>query len=131
MAIKERHIYESWLMFLTLIDRLQLDIDSTIQLRLQLLQKLKDPNEKHSVTKEDVRKMDDELQALAILMLHYCSGLQNCIDLEEAVDKEDEFSSLGYTENDHNQASSQQSQFSTLYVGMPVYNLCTNSVNLI
>ena len=24
------------------------------------------------------------LQALAVLMLHYCAGLQNCVDMEEA-----------------------------------------------
>ncbi|KAM3726011.1 Centriolar and ciliogenesis-associated protein [Dirofilaria immitis] len=32
--------------------------------------------------------LEDRLQALAVLMLHYCAALQNCIDLEESCDNQ-------------------------------------------
>ncbi|KRY60235.1 PDZ domain-containing protein 8, partial [Trichinella britovi] len=64
------------------IDKLQMEINAVSNLRLQFLQqqkKLSAPDEK---LEKKLNKLDETLQGLAVLMLHYCAGLQNCQENE-------------------------------------------------
>lgn len=68
------------------VDLVQKDIDTLIEERLVLLRAVKSEQNSDSTveTKMRLKEYDEKLQSLAILMLHYCAGLQNCMDQEEA-----------------------------------------------
>lgn len=62
------------------VDRIQCAINKTTAERLNALEEWKGT----SVTESsEFSALDDRLQALAVLMLHYCAALQDCIDREE------------------------------------------------
>ena len=68
------------------ISKLKASIDTETQLRMQLAQKeqeVKDPAE-HTKIAFLIGKSDEKVQALAVLMLHFCAGLQHTQDQEEA-----------------------------------------------
>ncbi|KRX94325.1 PDZ domain-containing protein 8 [Trichinella pseudospiralis] len=70
------------------IDKMQMEINAVSNLRLQLLQeqkKLSAPDEK---LEKKLNKLDETLQGLAVLMLHYCAGLQNCQENETEVSEQ-------------------------------------------
>ncbi|PSN46042.1 PDZ domain-containing protein 8 [Blattella germanica] len=69
-----------------MISKLKAAIDTETQLRMQLAQKeqeSKDPSE-HTRIAFLIGKSDEKVQALAVLMLHFCAGLQHTQDQEEA-----------------------------------------------
>ncbi len=71
------------------IDRIQEEINETTNERLAVMKLAKvastvaTTSDAKSELSDEFNRLDDRLQALAVLMLHYCAGLQNCIDLEE------------------------------------------------
>lgn len=70
----------------TQISKLKASIDTETQLRMELVQKeqeTKDPSE-HMRIAFLIGKSDEKVQALAVLMLHFCAGLQHTQDQEEA-----------------------------------------------
>ncbi|XP_069677414.1 PDZ domain-containing protein 8 isoform X2 [Periplaneta americana] len=73
-----------------MISKLKAAIDAETQLRMELAQKeqeSKDPSE-HTRIAFLIGKSDEKVQALAVLMLHFCAGLQHTQDQEEACKKE-------------------------------------------
>lgn len=50
---------------------------------------ISDPAHKANIKKKII-KSDERIQSLAILMLHYCAGLQNCLDTQEQTRQEEE-----------------------------------------
>ncbi|XP_021925331.1 PDZ domain-containing protein 8 isoform X2 [Zootermopsis nevadensis] len=73
-----------------MISKLKASIDTETQLRMELVQKeqeTKDPSE-HTRIAFLIGKSDEKVQALAVLMLHFCAGLQHAQDQEEASKKE-------------------------------------------
>uniref|UniRef100_A0A183D175 DUF4371 domain-containing protein n=1 Tax=Gongylonema pulchrum TaxID=637853 RepID=A0A183D175_9BILA len=65
------------------IEKIQKIISQTTVERLRALECMKDENT-HLTGSDSFAKLDDRLQALAVLMLHYCAALQNCIEFEES-----------------------------------------------
>ena len=68
------------------ISKLKAAIDEETQLRMELAQKeqeTRDPSE-HTRIAFLIGKSDEKVQALAVLMLHFCAGLQHTQDQVEA-----------------------------------------------
>lgn len=68
------------------MSKLQQEIDQESEHRAELgkaEQESLDPAQK-KVLQCKIAKADEKIQALMVLMLHYCAGLQHCMDLEEA-----------------------------------------------
>jgi hypothetical protein len=68
------------------ISKLKAAIDEETQLRMELVQKeqeTSDPSE-HTRIAFLIGKSDEKVQALAVLMLHFCAGLQHTQDQVEA-----------------------------------------------
>jgi hypothetical protein len=68
------------------ISKLKAAIDEETQLRMELTQKeqeTRDPSE-HTRIAFLIGKSDEKVQALAVLMLHFCAGLQHTQDQVEA-----------------------------------------------
>ncbi|TKR77055.1 hypothetical protein L596_018101 [Steinernema carpocapsae] len=61
------------------IDRIQTAINETTAERRSVLQSKTDSDDS-----DEFQRMETKLQALALLMLHYCAGLQNCVDANES-----------------------------------------------
>ncbi|KAL3982370.1 hypothetical protein ACH3XW_46900 [Acanthocheilonema viteae] len=55
-------------------------IHQTTVERLNVMKNMKDAQNPGSL---NFAILEDRLQALAVLMLHYCAALRNCVDLEE------------------------------------------------
>lgn len=47
-----------------------------------------------------IEKSDEKLDSMTVLMLHYCAGLQHCLDQEEAERQKQADSNSSLTEND-------------------------------
>lgn len=68
------------------ISKLKVAIDEETQRRMELAQKVHettDPSE-HTRIAFLIGKSDEKVQALAVLMLHFCAGLQHIQDQVEA-----------------------------------------------
>uniref|UniRef100_A0A5S6R016 Phorbol-ester/DAG-type domain-containing protein n=1 Tax=Trichuris muris TaxID=70415 RepID=A0A5S6R016_TRIMR len=75
------------------IDKLQAEINRANNARLDLLRKRKGSGGRGDDDVElQLEKLDETAQGLAVLMLHYCAGLQNCqeCELEDAKVQEEE-----------------------------------------
>ncbi|PNF14527.1 hypothetical protein B7P43_G15458 [Cryptotermes secundus] len=73
-----------------MISKLKSAIDEETQLRMELAQKeqeTRDPSE-HTRIAFLIGKSDEKVQALAVLMLHFCAGLQHTQDQEESSKRE-------------------------------------------
>lgn len=69
--------------------KLQKEIDKESENKMELLrteQELTDPLHKEAVQKR-LAKSDEKVEALMMMMLHYCAGLQYCLD-QEGEDKQ-------------------------------------------
>jgi len=69
----------------TQISKLQQEIDQESETRSELCHlehETRDPNQKASY-KVRIEKSDEKVQSLALLMLHYCAGLQHCMEERE------------------------------------------------
>ncbi|XP_064609590.1 PDZ domain-containing protein 8-like [Liolophura sinensis] len=69
-----------------MVSKLQQEIDQESEHRAELAkaeQESLDPGPK-KILQCKIVKADEKIQALMVLMLHYCAGLQHCMDLEEA-----------------------------------------------
>ncbi|XP_074651149.1 PDZ domain-containing protein 8-like isoform X2 [Tubulanus polymorphus] len=77
-----------------MITKFQYEIDAESDHRAELARfERETSNQKQkSQIKEKIIKSDEKIQSLAVLMLHYCAGLQHCMDqLEENKQDEEEF----------------------------------------
>ncbi|CAG9533752.1 unnamed protein product [Cercopithifilaria johnstoni] len=63
------------------MEKIRSIIHQTTIERLNVMKNMKDIQSSGSL---NFAVLEDRLQALAVLMLHYCAALQNCIDLEES-----------------------------------------------
>uniref|UniRef100_A0A914ZNF7 PDZ domain-containing protein 8 n=1 Tax=Parascaris univalens TaxID=6257 RepID=A0A914ZNF7_PARUN len=61
------------------MDQIQRMINKTTAERLKAMEASKTCDEKN----DEFAELDRRLQALAVLMLHYCAALQNCVDRED------------------------------------------------
>ncbi|XP_078683133.1 PDZ domain-containing protein 8-like isoform X1 [Branchiostoma floridae x Branchiostoma belcheri] len=68
-----------------MINKLQQEIDMESEHKLELHREEKDAPDQQVRSKiaADLAKSEERLQALALLMLHYCSGWQNCTERED------------------------------------------------
>jgi hypothetical protein len=68
------------------ISKLKAAIDEETQLRMELAQKEQETKDQSEHTRIAflIGKSDEKVQALAVLMLHFCAGLQHTQDQEEA-----------------------------------------------
>ncbi|XP_066288045.1 PDZ domain-containing protein 8-like isoform X2 [Branchiostoma lanceolatum] len=68
-----------------MINKLQQEIDMESEHKLELHREEKDAPDQQVRGKiaADLAKSEERLQALALLMLHYCSGWQNCTERED------------------------------------------------
>uniref|UniRef100_A0A8R1TV23 Uncharacterized protein n=1 Tax=Onchocerca volvulus TaxID=6282 RepID=A0A8R1TV23_ONCVO len=64
-----------------IMEKIRSIIHQTTVERLNVMKNMKDIQSTGSL---NFAVLEDRLQALAVLMLHYCAALQNCIDLEES-----------------------------------------------
>lgn len=67
-----------------MVMKLQKEIDKESENKTELLrleQEVVDPAQKDSVQKQ-IAKSDEKVEALMMMMLHYCAGLQYCLDQE-------------------------------------------------
>ena len=70
---------------LSQISKLQQEIDQESETRSELSRlerEIRDPNQK-AAYKMRIEKSDEKVQSLALLMLHYCAGLQHCMEEQE------------------------------------------------
>ena len=65
--------------------KFQQEIDEESENRAELARMERETTDtKHKAHLRDkIAKSDEKIQALALLMLHYCAGLQHCLDQEE------------------------------------------------
>ncbi|VDK81417.1 unnamed protein product [Litomosoides sigmodontis] len=70
-----------------MMEKIRSVIHQTTTERLNVMKSMKDTQSYGSLS---FATLEDRLQALAVLMLHYCAALQNCIDLEESCKHQDE-----------------------------------------
>lgn len=60
-----------------------MEIDTATRARLEQAQIARDTNRslvERERAQADYDRLEDTVQSLAVLMLHYCSGLQHCLD---------------------------------------------------
>jgi len=67
------------------ISKLQTEIDKESENRAELAQRAQAAGEKKmkSLIETKMEKSDQKLDSMTVLMLHYCAGLQHCLDQEE------------------------------------------------
>lgn len=65
--------------------RLQGEIDGESERRSELVAKERSTTDRKLKTslKDKLEKSDEKIQSMTVLMLHYCAGLQHCLDQEE------------------------------------------------
>lgn len=65
--------------------KLQVEIKSETENRADLVSKERVAKDKKvkKLLQEKIEKSDDKLQSMTVFMLHYCAGLQHCMDQEE------------------------------------------------
>ena len=69
---------------------MEIDLESENRAELARMEReTSDPSHKANM-KNKIVKSDERIQSLAILMLHYCAGLQNCLDTQEQTRQEEE-----------------------------------------
>jgi hypothetical protein len=65
------------------IDKLQVEIDTATRARLEQAQIARDTSRalvEREYAQAEYDRLEDTVQSLAVLMLHYCAGLQHCLD---------------------------------------------------
>jgi hypothetical protein len=69
------------------ISKLKVAVDEETQLRMGLAQKEQDTRDasEHTRIAFLIGKSDEKVQALTVLMLHFCAGLQHTQDQEEVL----------------------------------------------
>ena len=75
----------STIFLLSKVNKLQNEIDKESVNRAELARmerELTDPKQRDMI-RSRIEKSDDKIQSLALLMLHYCAGLQHCLDQQE------------------------------------------------
>lgn len=67
------------------MNKLQTEIDIETENRAELVRMMSEVGDSGQKTQYHIRieKSDEKIQALALLMLHYCSGLQHCMEEQE------------------------------------------------
>lgn len=67
------------------ISKLQLEIDREAEHRAELARRTRAMTDKKLKATFDAKleKSDEKLDSMTVLMLHYCAGLQHCLDQEE------------------------------------------------
>lgn len=67
------------------ISKLQIEIDKESEHRIELIRNEKIATDKKRKTglQSKLERSDEKLQSMTVLMLHYCAGLQHCLDQEE------------------------------------------------
>jgi len=67
------------------ISKLQAEIDSEAEHRAELARSIRGMVDKKmkSAIEAKIEKSDEKLDSMTVLMLHYCAGLQHCLDQEE------------------------------------------------
>uniref|UniRef100_A0A914VZQ2 PDZ domain-containing protein 8 n=1 Tax=Plectus sambesii TaxID=2011161 RepID=A0A914VZQ2_9BILA len=108
------------------IDKIQEEINETTRVRLVAMNSAKAATSQAERTEMTVEfnRLDDRLQALAVLMLHYCAGLQNCVDLEDSasINSREEVMATARGSQDADREfkdSEQKGTFSELYRDSP------------
>ena len=67
------------------MNKFQCEIDNESLNRAELARmerEMSDPKQRDMIRMR-IEKSDDKIQSLALLMLHYCAGLQHCLDQQE------------------------------------------------
>ncbi len=74
------------------VSKFQVEIDLESENRAELARMEREAADPAHRTKirQKIAKSDERIQSLAILMLHYCAGLQNCMDTQEQTRQEQE-----------------------------------------
>ena len=67
------------------MNKLQSEIDIETDNRAELVRSMSEARDSTAKTQfhHKIEKSDEKIQALALLMLHYCSGLQHCMEEQE------------------------------------------------
>ena len=67
------------------ISKLQLEIDNESENRAELTRRAQAASDRKlkSLIETRIEKSDEKLDSMTVLMLHYCAGLQHCLDQEE------------------------------------------------
>ncbi|KAL5012622.1 hypothetical protein ScPMuIL_011173 [Solemya velum] len=92
------------------VTKLQLEIDAESEFKSNLLkreQETVDPLQRESIQNKIV-KSEEKMEALMVLMLHYCAGLQHCLDQQE----EERQNGLQQEDEDQNKLTEEQNSVS-------------------
>lgn len=67
------------------ITKLQSEIDNEAEHRAELARSIRGMTDKKikAAIEAKIEKSDEKLDSMTVLMLHYCAGLQHCLDQEE------------------------------------------------
>ncbi len=61
----------------------EIDLESENRAELARMEREAIDAAQRNKIRSKIEKSDEKIQSLAVLMLHYCSGLQNCLDTQE------------------------------------------------
>lgn len=77
-------------MFLSQISQLQEEMNKETEHRADLAKTMQKTTNarQHERLEDGIHKSDEKIQALALMLLHYCSGLQACLAMEDPEDQE-------------------------------------------
>ncbi len=62
---------------------MEIDLESENRAELARMEREATDSSHRTRIKSKIAKSDERIQSLAVLMLHYCAGLQNCLDTQE------------------------------------------------